>query len=527
MDNTADNPDAYHEAGLLGDWENKSLVAYVRYRYDVQDLDGLPEDHTEVDELDVTMCEPWLSTPHGKPDIPLTFAIAAARQSRDPEPDSSWDAAKKMKWLPITTMPLSLFSLRFPNVRRTARQCQHDFRGTKLTAVTSMKGVSEIKDSRHKNLVVRRPLTKLRYTMQLQEEANRECGASLPLDGIRHMEITYELARLRAALNVHKLDVDNKRRWFNDHRFNADEQKIGWLGTQQWSLQLHRALARMRGPPLHDDSSELRQGARVVLQGLNKGSFNNHVAVVLKPPSLLEPRVSVRIAGTTKEIKVRPECCYVATPPRCEDTPESEILRGGQSAGSVMEVLREVSEETFIPEVMDAVLSFLRIRNVDMAHVLACGVSSEAEAHPLSEYTYKAECTLEPGDASCWISKNRSSETEWIVYSMGSEPRRLDYVAMSIPVLPLGPLSVRCFHLESSDSAEGPWTADERHKYETLDVEGLQECAVSPPIEAQFVRLVCTESATDHALGSSFAYAYSVTQQRSIDPIGFWQISFA
>eukprot|EP00873_Tetraselmis_striata_P003107 jgi/Tetstr1/423371/TSEL_014058.t1 len=225
MDNTADNPDAYREEGLLGDWENKYLVAYVRYRYDVQDLDGLPEDHTEVDELDVTMCEPWLSTPHGKPDIPLTFAIAAARQSRNPEPDSSWEAAKKMKWLPITTMPLSLFSLRFPNVRRTARQCQHDFRGTKLTAVTSMKGVSEIKDSRHKNLVVRRPLAKLRYTMQLQEEANRECGASLPLDGIRHMEITYELARLRAALNVHKLDVDNKRRWFNDHRFNADEKK--------------------------------------------------------------------------------------------------------------------------------------------------------------------------------------------------------------------------------------------------------------------------------------------------------------
>eukprot|EP00873_Tetraselmis_striata_P005277 jgi/Tetstr1/425541/TSEL_015964.t1 len=97
MDNTADNPDAYREEGLLGDWENKYLVAYVRYRYDVQDLDGLPEDHTEVDELDVTMCEPWLSTPHGKPDIPLTFAIAAARQSRDPEPDSSWEAAKKMK----------------------------------------------------------------------------------------------------------------------------------------------------------------------------------------------------------------------------------------------------------------------------------------------------------------------------------------------------------------------------------------------------------------------------------------------
>eukprot|EP00873_Tetraselmis_striata_P021744 jgi/Tetstr1/442008/TSEL_030189.t1 len=128
----------------------------------------------------------------------------------------------KMEWLPITSMPLSLFTLRFPNVRRTARQCQHDFRATKLT---SMKGVSEIKDSIHKNLVVRRPLEKLHYTMQLQKDANRECGASLPLDGIMHMEITYELARLRAALNVHKLDVDNKRMGFNDHRFNAYEKK--------------------------------------------------------------------------------------------------------------------------------------------------------------------------------------------------------------------------------------------------------------------------------------------------------------
>eukprot|EP00873_Tetraselmis_striata_P025391 jgi/Tetstr1/445655/TSEL_003460.t1 len=79
MDNITVNPDAYREEGLLGDWENRDLVAYVRYRYDVQDLDGLPEDHTEVDDLDVTMCEPWLSTPQGTPEIPLTFAIVVAR----------------------------------------------------------------------------------------------------------------------------------------------------------------------------------------------------------------------------------------------------------------------------------------------------------------------------------------------------------------------------------------------------------------------------------------------------------------
>eukprot|EP00873_Tetraselmis_striata_P027295 jgi/Tetstr1/447559/TSEL_034938.t1 len=165
MENITDNLDPYREEGVLGDWENKYHVTYARYRYDVKYLDGLPEDHTEVDELDVTI------------------------------------------------------------VRWTARQCKHDFRGTKLTAVTSMKGASEIKDSRHSNFVVRRPLARLRNTMQLQEEANRESGASLPLDGIGHMEITHELARHRAVLNIHKHDVTNQRRWLNDHRFNADENK--------------------------------------------------------------------------------------------------------------------------------------------------------------------------------------------------------------------------------------------------------------------------------------------------------------
>eukprot|EP00873_Tetraselmis_striata_P040385 jgi/Tetstr1/460649/TSEL_005845.t1 len=144
MDKSTDKSDPYREEGLLGDWENTYLVAYVTYRYGVYDLDGFLEDHTEVDELDVTMCEPWLSTPHGTPDIPLTFAIAVARHGRNTYPDSSWEAVKKMK-SPIPCMPLSLFNLRFPNVRRTPHMCQHDFRGTKLTAVTSTKRVSEIR----------------------------------------------------------------------------------------------------------------------------------------------------------------------------------------------------------------------------------------------------------------------------------------------------------------------------------------------------------------------------------------------
>eukprot|EP00873_Tetraselmis_striata_P005011 jgi/Tetstr1/425275/TSEL_015727.t1 len=60
--------------------------------------------------------------------------------------------------------------------------------------------------------------------MQLHEEANNECGALLPLNDIRHMEITNELTGIRAAHNVNKLDADNQRSWFNDHRFNADNK---------------------------------------------------------------------------------------------------------------------------------------------------------------------------------------------------------------------------------------------------------------------------------------------------------------
>eukprot|EP00873_Tetraselmis_striata_P039554 jgi/Tetstr1/459818/TSEL_005167.t1 len=55
MDNNTDNPDPYRKERLLGDWENKYRVAYMRFRYDVRDLDGFIEDHTEVDELDATI----------------------------------------------------------------------------------------------------------------------------------------------------------------------------------------------------------------------------------------------------------------------------------------------------------------------------------------------------------------------------------------------------------------------------------------------------------------------------------------
>ena len=132
-------------------------------------------------------------------------------------------------------------------------------------------------------------------------------------------------------------------------------------------------------------------------------------------------------------------------------------------------------------------------------------------------------------------------------------------MSMSIPVLPHGPLSVRCFVLETSDggshgrncggagirgggggsgvggggggggggdgggggggggSAQSStngldmeWKRNPGHTFITLDEEGPQEFAVMPPIEAKYVRLVCLSNAADDP-GM---------------PFGFWEIAF-
>lgn len=51
----------------------------------------------------------------------------------------------------------------------------------------------------------------------------------------------------------------------------------------------------------------------------------------------------------------------------------------------------------------------------------------------------------------------------------------------------------------------------------------LQEFSVSPPIEAQYVRLVCTENAAE----DDSHLPPSLHCHRGEDPLGFWEISFS
>ena len=99
---------------------------------------------------------------------------------------------------------------------------------------------------------------------------------------------------------------------------------------------------------------------------------------------------------------------------------------------------------------------------------------------------------------------------EYVEYALGPSMRRCSTVAIRIPSLPAGPLSVRSFHLEVPNEAG----IFERvtHDFVTLDTDEMQRFAVVPPLETTLVRVVCTSNAA---------------QTLGFNCIGFFDIEFA
>lgn len=151
------------------------------------------------------------------------------------------------------------------------------------------------------------------------------------------------------------------------------------------------------------------------------------------------------------------------------------------------------------PEMTHHILSFLAVLRVDPAEVMATGCSSIDDHNPNACALHHA---LTPAVDNWWISGPGSMGCgvggEWVAFRMntGGEVRRIERVDMRIPPLPAGPLSVRNFYLESAPSAEGPWTrASPEQEMTTLDATAVQSWALRPPIEAAYVRVVCTRNA--------------------------------
>ena len=105
-----------------------------------------------------------------------------------------------------------------------------------------------------------------------------------------------------------------------------------------------------------------------------------------------------------------------------------------------------ILRKRLLPEIVREVMDLFRIAKPDMAEVAVLSCSSQNS--PSHMYSFDPKCTLEPGTNSCWISASSTLESgrfaEWILYSLGPQRRRVDFVRMMIPMLPAGPLSVRC-----------------------------------------------------------------------------------
>ena len=98
------------------------------------------------------------------------------------------------------------------------------------------------------------------------------------------------------------------------------------------------------------------------------------------------------------------------------------------------------------PEIAARVMSFLTVESVQASRVRPVCSSTHDLVHPLSE-------SLSEGETTWWLTQQGSMPggkgRQYIQYKLSHTLCRLRTVSLKIPPLPLGPLSVREFYLET------------------------------------------------------------------------------
>ena len=255
------------------------------------------------------------------------------------------------------------------------------------------------------------------------------------------------------------------------------------------------------------------------LAGLSAEHFNGHVCYALAPSTstpadgdallavapgfelndhferdAASGRVPVHVQGAPKPLSVRVQNIV---PIRSE--PGEAVLSFRNASEQIIRALLLNIPALGDTEVLvDVIVDQLRIARVDSSSVEAISASSTDDSQPDVCHRNNA---LRPDEDNWWISAAGTCPggvgREHVTFRCGatSAPVRVDRVALKIPPLPMGPLSVREFHLESANSPEGPWTRA-TPDLQTLDSRALQEWALHPPLESRYVRIVCTKNAT-------------------------------
>jgi hypothetical protein len=233
-------------------------------------------------------------------------------------------------------------------------------------------------------------------------------------------------------------------------------------------------------------------------------------------------RVDVRILSTNTTATIQSEH---ATPLPARTPPGELVLlyrcvREGFLRRTLLPLLKH-------DELLELVLSFLRIKQVAIESVRAVGASSSAEHSSCGPQN-----TLTPDDQRWWISAPSSCPngvgSEWVLYELCSEEQglaRVSYIQLKIPKLPFGPLSVRHFRLEAANEKTGPFVRASPD-LTTMNTKRLQQWALVPPIEARYVRVVCTMNAIADAWDTS-RESLGGMHLSLCDAIGFFHVRFS
>ena len=238
------------------------------------------------------------------------------------------------------------------------------------------------------------------------------------------------------------------------------------------------------------------KGEFVALQGMTNDQYNHHIGKVdhiredgrvilqLHPGEIqLSRRNTTTSESEAKSIAVLPEKIR----PVMLTTVAGEVvsLWDGHSRLMVQGLFGERGKG--LPnDIADCIADFFEIKSVVEDDVVVARASSSRGDYPLS--------VVLDDDDGWWISSPGSMQyghgEEWLQVDFSGEehtPRRVTAIGVRIPPLPMGPLSVRRFHLCSHQGA-----TRQEWSLQTLDSSRLQWISLKPPLEVESVRVVMT-----------------------------------
>ena len=177
---------------------------------------------------------------------------------------------------------------------------------------------------------------------------------------------------------------------------------------------------------------------------------------------------------------------------------------------------RDIEQSKHLPaELSSYVANFLTVKRCDHSEAEAVAASS-------MDSMFKLERCMVDDQDSWWLSgfgsmpRGRGDEYVEVRLSKTNSLRRVQSVSMSIPPLPVGPLSVREFRLEVANQ-QGDWT-QLPFEFQVQNESGMQRFPIGN-VDATSIRVVCLSNQISPFLDS-------MESPNDMERVGFYAIKF-